>query len=388
MSQQATVGHGAGRSSGRGPRYYCPQGGGAELTKGLKSVISKIPLDTFNMGQNKFAAQFMQSRKNIANYLQCMASLEGYLVAKTVRTRSQQIIALPPAVNESAANVKDQKIIRAEEVKTLVKRRLKLEDALKKGCATVYNQCSQEVKDKLEATNDWESIQQNQSLHKLIQKVERICVGFNDHKQEVFNLVQALKTLFLYTQGEKDGVDQYEHNFRSLCDTVKVFGGLPGVHKGLMNALLKDPSRVNNVHNVTPKEHAEAKETACKAVKAAMLISGMDKQQYGKLRDELANNYLLGTNQYPDTFDKALGILGNYQTSKSSAPFRASQDDTGVAFLQRRGCGGQGSHGGRRRGTGRGKGTGGGVDAGGGGSDGMSAITGASGGEAAARTNS
>jgi hypothetical protein len=145
---------------------------------------------------------------------------------------------------------------------------------------------------------------------------------------------------------------------------------------------------VNNVHNVTPKEHAEAKETACKAVKAAMLISGMDKQQYGKLRDELANNYLLGTNQYPDTFDKALGILGNYQTSKSSAPFRASQDDTGVAFLQRRGCGGQGSHGGRGRGTGRGKGTGGGVDAGGGGSDGMSAITGASGGEVATRTNS
>jgi hypothetical protein len=49
---------------------------------------------------------------------------------------------------------------------------------------------------------------------------------------------------------------------------------------------------VNNVHNVTPKEHAEAKETTCEAVKAAMLISSMDKQQYGKLRDELANNYL------------------------------------------------------------------------------------------------
>jgi hypothetical protein len=103
----------------------------------------------------------MQSRKNVANYLQRMASLEGYLVAKTVRTGSQQIIALPPAVDESAANVKDQKIIRAEEVKTVVKRQLKLEDALKKGCAMVYNQCSQEVKDKLEATNDWESIQQN-----------------------------------------------------------------------------------------------------------------------------------------------------------------------------------------------------------------------------------
>ncbi len=144
--------------------------------------------------------------------------------------------------------------------------------------------------------------------------------------------------LFLYTQEEKEGVDQYEHNFRSLWDTVEAFGGLPGVHKGLMIVLLKNPSWVNNVHNVTPKERAEAKETICEAVKAAILISGADKQQYGKLREEYANDYLLGTDQYPDTFDKAVRILGNYQTSKSSTPFRASPDDTGVAFLQRGGC--------------------------------------------------
>ncbi len=269
----------------------------------------------------------------------------------------------------------------------MAKRQLKLRDALKKGYATVYDQCSQEVKDKLEATYNWERIQQNQSLHKLIQKVEQICVGFDDHKQEVFNLVQALKPLFLYTQGEKDGVDQYGCNFRSLWGMVEVFRGLPGVHKGLVNVLLKDPSWVNDVHNVTPKERAETKETACKAVKAAMLISSADKRQYGKLRDN-ANNYLLGTNQYPDTFDKALRILGNYQTSKSCALFRASQDNTGVAFLQQGGCGGRGSRRGCGRGTGRGKFTGEGANAGGGGSDGMSAITGASGGEAAARMSS
>jgi hypothetical protein len=141
--------------------------------------------------------------------------------------------------------------------------------------------------------------------------------------------------LFLYTQGEKEGINQYGRNFRSLWDTVEAFRGLPGVHKGLVNVLLKDPSWVNNVHNMTPKERTEAKETVRKAVKAAMLIRGTDKRQYGKLRDKLANNYLLSANQYPDTFDKAVCILGNYQTSKSSTPFRARPDNTGVAFLQR-----------------------------------------------------
>ncbi len=257
-----------------------------------------------------------------------------------VRTGKKQLIALPPAVNENATDVDDQRIIRAEEVKTVAKRHLKLENALKKGYAMVYNQCSQEVKDKLEATNNWECIQQDQSLHKLIQKVEWICVGFDNHKQEVFNLVQALKMVFLYTQGEKDGVDQYGRNFRSLWDTVEAFGGLPGVHKGLVEVLVKSPSQVNDVNNVTPKERREAEETACKAVKAALLISGADKWRYSKLKDKLANNYLLGSDQYPDTFDKALRILGNYQTNKSSTPFRASPDNTGVAFLQHGGRGG------------------------------------------------
>jgi hypothetical protein len=144
--------------------------------------------------------------------------------------------------------------------------------------------------------------------------------------------------LFPYTQGEKDGVNQYGRNFRSLWDTVKA-GGFPGMHKGLVEALVKNPSQVNNVNNLTAKEHREAEETACEAVKAALLISGTDKRQYSKLKDKLVSNYLLGTDQYPDTFDKALCILSNNQTSKSSTPFRASPDNTGVAFLQRGGCG-------------------------------------------------
>jgi hypothetical protein len=52
------------------------------------------------------------------------------------------------------------------------------------------------------------------------------------------------------------------------------------------------------------------------------------------LKDALANNYLLGNDQYPDTYDKAFRVLANYQVTKMGVPYRASLDDTGVAFLQ------------------------------------------------------
>ena len=102
------------------------------MTKAFKSTISEIAENTFNTGQNKFAAQFTQSRKSASNYLQRTLACKGYLVTKTVRTGKKQIIELPPAVDESAADAEDQKIIRAEEVKTVVKRQLKLGEALKK----------------------------------------------------------------------------------------------------------------------------------------------------------------------------------------------------------------------------------------------------------------
>jgi hypothetical protein len=49
-------------------------------------------------------------------------------------------------------------------------------------------------------------------------------MGFNNHKQEVFNLVQSLKILFLYMQSEKDTVEEYKQNFQSLWETAERMG--------------------------------------------------------------------------------------------------------------------------------------------------------------------
>ena len=171
------------------------------VAKAYKSSNPRIEEHTFNTGQNKCPAHFPHSRENVANFLQRTANEEGYLVAETVRTGKQQTIDLPPPINGNDTNAEDLKIIRAEEVKSVAKHRLKLEESLKKeGYATVYSQCAEEVRDKLKSSDNWERIQKAQSLHELIPKIEKICVGFDDHKQEDFNLVQSLKTLFLYTQ--------------------------------------------------------------------------------------------------------------------------------------------------------------------------------------------
>jgi hypothetical protein len=266
-----------------------------------------------------------------------LSAAEGYLVAEMVQTGKKQTIGLPAAMDKNALDKDNLNIIRNKEIKSVAKRRQKLKESLKKGFLTVYEQCSREVKEKLKNTKNWEAIQREQCLHSLIQKIECICVGFDNHKQDVFNLVQALKALFLSTQLEKELVKEYGRNLNSLWDMVKAFGSSPGLHKGMMEALAKDATRFVNVAAPTEDKIAKMENEANEGVKAELLISGANKRQYGQLKDQLANNFLLGTDQYPNTYEKGMQILGNYQVSRTSVLFRASPNDTGVVFLQRGG---------------------------------------------------
>ena len=62
---------------------------------------------------------------------------------------------------------------------------------------------------------------------------------------------------------------------------------------------------MRNTSNITNAEQTAAEEEVADAVKAALLISGADKRRYGRLKEQLANIYLLGRDQYPDMLEKA-----------------------------------------------------------------------------------
>ncbi len=57
-------------------------------------------------------------------------------------------------------------------MRAIAKQKAKLDSMLKKGYATVWDQCSQEVRKKLENSKDWDRVQREESLHKLISKIE------------------------------------------------------------------------------------------------------------------------------------------------------------------------------------------------------------------------
>ena len=105
-------------------------------------------------------------------------------------------------------------------------------------------------------------------------------------------------------------MEDYSWNLTSLWDTAEAFGASPGIHRGLVKWwLLAEPGCISNINNITYTEQAEAETQTSDAVKAALLIGGANKRRYGGLKNDLGNNYLMGTDQYPDTTDQSLHKL-------------------------------------------------------------------------------
>ena len=149
MSQQDYASRGRQvKKEGRGGRGGRGYGGGGYrgrtpfVLKALKSPIVDITSNTFNTGQIKIAAQFTQSRGNIDSYVQCSVGKEAYLVVQTIRTGVLQTIDLPPPVPVNDPEADDLIIIREEVVRAVAKRRITLNQDLKKGFLAVYEQCS------------------------------------------------------------------------------------------------------------------------------------------------------------------------------------------------------------------------------------------------------
>ena len=78
-----------------------------------------------------------------------------------------------------------------------------------------------------------------------------------------------------------------------------------------MKGSLASPGQVRNPSNITEAEQTAAEEEVAATVKAALLISGADKRRYGRLKEQLANNYLLRTDQYLDTHRGSLEITNS-----------------------------------------------------------------------------
>ena len=268
--------------------------------KSFISPVVGIESNTFNTGHPKFALQFKTSRRNVANFIQRTLSDEGHAVAKTIKTGEIQTIPRPAAVpngtDEEKAAERDENILRDAMMAAIGKRIVKLQGDIKKGFAIVYDQCSEAVKSQLKTTENWETIEDDQSLHLLIKVIQKICMGHDDTNQDMYNVVQACKNMFLFQQNDETSTEDYVRDFKSYWDTCEAYQTEPSNHPKLIEVSVED---IRAGTTATSAEKTKAKLEIKEEFMAGLLTSSANQKWFGLLKRDLQNLYLKGQDDYP-----------------------------------------------------------------------------------------
>ena len=102
---------------------------------------------------------------------------------------------------------------------------------MKKGFATLYDRCSEAVKTRLKTVDGCDRIDCDQSVHDLVKVIQKICVGHDDTNQDMYNVVQACKNMFLSRQSDETLTEDYLRDFKSYWDTCEAYKFRAGTHK-------------------------------------------------------------------------------------------------------------------------------------------------------------
>jgi hypothetical protein len=195
--------------------------------------------------------------------------------------------------------------------------------------ASIYNQCSPELKNKLEGAEEYEKAKETNKMIQLLKMIRNYCCQFNTLNGEYVSIVGAFKNLFFFWQKTDQANTDYHKDFMALVKVIKEYGGPESIthFPNMIKKELKSKNPGIDMSKATPDQMKEAKKTVCKKFLAALMLNGANEQKYGDLKRGMAENHVTGTSEYPESPEVLLCILTVY---KPPAGWNKHRQDAGV----------------------------------------------------------
>ena len=247
-------------------------GAGRGGNRGAQAGQGNGEYDTFEEGTVANAGQYIESMKEVIQWLRQSGRKEADLIADSIENETIAFIA-PPAepVGEQDPNNPGQLLpvsaaeqaIYQEEIRMTAKRRANLREGLP-WAATLKGQCSPSLWGELTAEDGFEQVEMDKNPVELKHRINGICCGFQAHKQRVYAVAESIFLLATSMQQSSQSLDKFYREFTARWDMIEQFGGSLTEHTGLIEdrateiAASDDPPRA--VGEVDEADRAVAKE--------------------------------------------------------------------------------------------------------------------------------
>ena len=124
-----------------------------------------------------------------------------------------------------------------------------------------------------------------------------------------------MKNLLYFFQKPNQTNSDYHEDFLAMVEVIEEYGEA-GSLTHFPNMLKTEVTAAKNANGNMGKATEEEVVTAKKIVKekflAALMLSGANRERYGELKRGMAENYMTGTSEYPESPEVVLCILNAY----------------------------------------------------------------------------
>ena len=149
----------------------------------------------------------------------------------------------------------------------------------------------------------------------LIKAIKSIAFQFQSQKYRLHALHESLKRYYNCSQGKFATAQAHLEHFQNIEDVVKTSGDAIAGHTGIDDAIVA--GRGYSRSDMTQAQLAEVQtETTDRSTAIAFLL-GCDRSRYGRVIEDLENDYLQGHNHYPTTVADAYNLLANWKQERA-----------------------------------------------------------------------
>ena len=89
--------------------------------------------------------------------------------------------------------------------------------------ALIYDQCSPELKNKLEGTNGYDNVKSSNDIIKLLTMIRGYCCQFDTLNDEYMSIVKSLKNLFYFFQKTEQTNSEFHEDFMALVEVIEEY---------------------------------------------------------------------------------------------------------------------------------------------------------------------
>ena len=215
-------------------RYRFNNRGNQRTKTSYKSKVAELEDEVFDVGASSNPAKFSKSLKSIEKFIQKNYKTCDDIV-KAIQQLKRPTLAYPKQptraeYTDKEGNFDDNAFQMAmfawkEDYKGMKYRMDKYNDNESNAWALIYDQCSRELKNKLEGTSGYDEAKSGNDMIKLLTIIRGYCCQFDTLNDENMSIVKSLKKLFYFFQKAEQTNCEFHEDFMALVEVIKEYGG-------------------------------------------------------------------------------------------------------------------------------------------------------------------